>query len=104
MLAFYPLNIMPLTSTSYKISSSARTDIGLFRENNEDVWAALPEEHVYLLADGMGGHAAGEIAAQRAIEVLSALIKKSFGLKKKKPQRNQEAFGSFDTANKRNRT
>jgi serine/threonine protein phosphatase PrpC len=46
------------------------SDIGLSRPNNEDVWAALPELGFFALADGMGGHQAGEIAAKEAIEKL----------------------------------
>jgi len=46
------------------------SDIGLIRPNNEDVWTALPESGFFALADGMGGHQAGEIAAKEAIEQL----------------------------------
>ena len=46
------------------------SDIGLVRPNNEDVWAAHPESGFFALADGMGGHQAGEIAAKEAIEQL----------------------------------
>ncbi|MES2344786.1 MAG: Stp1/IreP family PP2C-type Ser/Thr phosphatase [Chlamydiota bacterium] len=53
---------MPLKLESYGIS-----DIGLVRANNEDVFVALPETHFFALADGMGGHKAGEIAARLAI-------------------------------------
>ncbi|HEY4831194.1 MAG TPA: protein phosphatase 2C domain-containing protein, partial [Waddliaceae bacterium] len=75
---------MPTTTYSYSVTAYARTDVGLIRENNEDVWAILPEQKIYLLADGMGGHAAGEIAAQKAVEILSALVVKAFGKKKKR--------------------
>src|ERR1700722_4366368 len=75
---------MPIHSFSYCVVSCARTDIGLIRDNNEDVWAALPEHKVFLLADGMGGHAAGEVAAQQAIEILSELIAKAFCSPKKR--------------------
>ncbi|MGR3973128.1 MAG: protein phosphatase 2C domain-containing protein [Candidatus Rhabdochlamydia sp.] len=43
------------------------SDIGLSRENNEDVWAQLFDDHFYVLADGMGGHLAGEVAAKEAV-------------------------------------
>ncbi len=46
------------------------SDIGLGRPNNEDVWAALPEIGFFALADGMGGHQAGEVAAAAAIDSL----------------------------------
>lgn len=51
------------------------SDIGLSRPNNEDVWIALPEIGFFAIADGMGGHQSGEIAAQKTIDQLSLFIK-----------------------------
>lgn len=50
------------------------SDIGLIRSNNEDVWIALPEQGFFAIADGMGGHNAGEVAANTAIETLKNTI------------------------------
>lgn len=47
-----------------------RTDTGRVRENNEDAALALPEFGLFIVADGMGGHAAGEVASQLAVETL----------------------------------
>ena len=49
-------------SESYGIS-----DIGLSRLNNEDVWAQIIRKRFFILADGMGGHNAGEIAANETV-------------------------------------
>ena len=49
------------------IESFGISDIGPSRANNEDVWAELPDDHFYVLADGMGGHLAGEVAAKEAV-------------------------------------
>jgi serine/threonine protein phosphatase PrpC len=50
------------------------SDIGLVRPNNEDVWTALPDIGFFALADGMGGHLSGEVAAKEAIEHLSNIF------------------------------
>jgi serine/threonine protein phosphatase PrpC len=69
---------MAVQLTSYKISSFGRSDIGLVRENNEDVWESLADQQFFILADGMGGHLAGEVAAREAVDGLSQLVRKSF--------------------------
>lgn len=47
---------------------------GPVRQNNEDVYCALEKECFYALADGMGGHNAGEVAAQMAVDELCQAI------------------------------
>ena len=49
----------------------AATDVGAVRDHNED--AVLADPPVFAVADGMGGHAAGEVASALALEQLSAL-------------------------------
>lgn len=51
------------------------SEVGLVRSNNEDVWAVLPENKFFLLADGMGGQKAGEIASSLALENLCSFMK-----------------------------
>jgi protein phosphatase len=57
------------------LHSFGLSDIGLSRSNNEDVWIAIPEIGFFALADGMGGHQAGEIAAREAIDHLTSSVK-----------------------------
>ncbi|WP_163340460.1 PP2C family serine/threonine-protein phosphatase [Desulfopila sp. IMCC35008] len=45
------------------IEACCKTDTGLVREKNEDVCYADTQQHCYLVADGMGGQAGGEIAS-----------------------------------------
>ena len=67
---------MAATQMPYKITSAGLSDIGLVRQNNEDVWAEVPEIGLYVLADGMGGHQAGEIAARETVNALCRVIKR----------------------------
>ncbi|MFY7842422.1 MAG: Stp1/IreP family PP2C-type Ser/Thr phosphatase [Rhabdochlamydiaceae bacterium] len=60
----------------YFIESTGYSDIGCFRENNEDYWDEYPAKQFYILADGMGGHQAGEVASQMSTKELINGIKK----------------------------
>lgn len=59
----------------YKVVAIGLSDIGRVRQNNEDVWAEIPKLHCYILADGMGGHQAGEVAAREAVNLFCELVK-----------------------------
>lgn len=69
---------MASRTKNYKIHACGLSDIGLVRENNEDIWAQIPSQNTYILADGMGGHRAGEIAASEAVNAFTKQIKKLF--------------------------
>ncbi|MCC6526752.1 MAG: serine/threonine-protein phosphatase [Polyangiaceae bacterium] len=53
------------------VTAVARTDPGLKRKHNEDAYGVLADHHVFLIADGMGRHAAGEVASQLCVETVT---------------------------------
>jgi protein phosphatase len=55
-----------------RIADGARSDVGRGRPENEDSFLVDPEHRLYAVADGMGGHRAGEVASATAIETLMA--------------------------------
>ena len=54
--------------------SACKSDRGLLRENNEDFVLADQDHGIFLLADGMGGGPAGEVASELAVTTAHALL------------------------------
>ena len=50
-----------------------RTHVGLRRKLNEDAFASLTDRGLWVVADGMGGHEAGEVASCKVVEAISQL-------------------------------
>lgn len=57
-----------------KISSEALTDVGRKRKGNEDALSVDEAQKLYVVADGMGGHAAGEVASRIAVDSIEEFV------------------------------
>ena len=55
----------------------AATDIGRQRDHNEDNYLVDPTLHLFVVADGMGGHAAGEVASQISVHEVSRVVREN---------------------------
>lgn len=59
---------------------SAATDVGLQRNNNEDTYLSCPDLGLWVVADGMGGHAAGEVASAIVSETIKNQVNEGASL------------------------
>jgi serine/threonine protein phosphatase PrpC len=55
------------------------TDLGRKRQSNEDAFFLDDALGLYIVADGMGGHAAGEVASREAVDTLYGMVKRGVG-------------------------
>ncbi|MGO8969586.1 MAG: Stp1/IreP family PP2C-type Ser/Thr phosphatase [Myxococcaceae bacterium] len=60
-----------------RIEVAGRSHVGMKRNHNEDAFLVLADEQLYCVADGMGGHASGEIASRIAVEELEDFYRRT---------------------------
>ena len=76
---------------------AARTDVGVVRSGNEDNYLMLSDRGIFIVADGMGGHAAGEVASEMAVRIASREIGSIRGLSE--PQVGERIRAAIRMAN-----
>jgi protein phosphatase len=54
-----------------RFTCAARTDVGVVRSGNEDTYLMANDRGLFVVADGMGGHAAGEVASEMAAKLVA---------------------------------
>ena len=84
-----------------KVQMVGATNKGLVRERNEDCIKLIPEYGIAILADGMGGHLAGDVASRMAVEVIADELLKDVGGGNQNPVfTQQKLISSLAQANK----
>jgi serine/threonine protein phosphatase PrpC len=61
--------------SSTRVLVAGDTNVGMKRTHNEDSFEVIDDERLYIVADGMGGHASGEVASKMAIDTLREFFK-----------------------------
>lgn len=62
-----------------RATAAGISDVGLQREHNEDSFVVLGEYDLYIVADGMGGHRAGDVASRLATDTIAAFFRSTAG-------------------------
>lgn len=63
--------------TNIKLCASVLTDVGVVRDHNEDSAHVDASHQFFIVADGMGGHAAGEVASAMAVDTVRAMLEQA---------------------------
>jgi protein phosphatase len=66
-------------SPDFKVTGHGATDVGMRREVNEDSFLILPHNHLWIVADGMGGHAGGQFASTITVEIVGRALVRRLG-------------------------
>jgi serine/threonine protein phosphatase PrpC len=85
------------------LSAAGRSDAGRRRHRNEDAYATLPSQSLFVLADGMGGSAGGDVASHLAVESITTTFDSGQFVgtpDPSRPRRGNEVCLSIEAANR----
>jgi protein phosphatase len=66
-----------MSTSTLTVRSFGGSDVGRRRQANEDAYLCDDELGLWVVADGMGGHAAGEVASQEAVDTIYGMVKRA---------------------------
>lgn len=87
---------MSVSEQAFGFETHSLSDVGCVRSVNEDSVLTLPEAGVWLVADGMGGHAAGDFASQTIVQEIGGM-----GMPASGEDRKARVMDRLDRANRR---
>ncbi len=73
-----------------RIVTSGMSDVGCVRASNEDSFGLFHDLDLFVVADGMGGHAAGEVASKMAVEQIESYFRKTAENPSAEPPKNNK--------------
>lgn len=71
-------SVVPASKGTWmKLREAGKTHVGMKRSHNEDSFLLVPSHQLYVVADGMGGHACGEVASGMSVETIQEFFSRT---------------------------